>query len=168
MIVISDTTPILSLLKAEQLDLLEKLFDTVTVPETVYEELTTNPIFESEKAVIADCPFIIVGKVCNQESVKLLRNTAGLDAGESEALVLYEERNADLLFIDERKGRGIARKMSVKHVGTMGILMMAYDKDIISASEVKHCLEVLLDKDIRLSKNLCNKVLNYVGLDNMF
>ena len=58
--------------------------------------------------------------------------------------------------------------MSVKHVGTMGILMMAYDKDIISAFEVKHCLEVLQDKDIRLSKNLCNKVLNYVGLDNMF
>ena len=168
MIVISDTTPVFSLLKAEQLVLLEKLFDTVTVPQTLYEELTSNPVFEKEKAVIANCPFITVKKVCNQESVKLLRNIAGLDAGESEALILYGEKNADLLLIDEHKGRGIARKMSVKHVGTMGILMMAYDKDIISASEVKHCLEVLLDKDIRLSKNLCNKVLNYVGLDNMF
>lgn len=168
MIVISDTTPILSLLKAEQLDLLEKLFGNVIIPKTVYEELTSNPVFESEKVVIANCPFITVEKVCNQDSVKLLRNIAGLDAGESEALVLYEEKNADILLIDEHKGRGVARKMSVKYVGTMGILMMAYDKDIISASEIKHCLEVLLDKDIRLSRNLCNKVLNYVGLDSVF
>ena len=168
MIVISDTTPILSLLKAEQLDLLQKLFDTVIVPEKVYEELTTNLIFESEKSVIVNCPFIVVEKVCNKVSVKLLRNITGLDAGESEALVLYEEKDADILLIDEHKGRGVARKMSVKYVGTMGILMMAYDKDIISASEIKHCLEVLLDKNIRLSRNLCNKVLNYVGLDSVF
>ena len=117
MIVISDTTPILSLLKAEQLDLLEKLFGNVIIPKTVYEELTRNPIFESEKVVIANSPFITVEKVCNQESVKLLRNIAGLDAGESEALVLYEEKNADILLIDEHKGRGVARKMSVKYVG---------------------------------------------------
>ena len=168
MIVISDTPPILSLLKAEQLDLLERLFDTVIVSETVYEELTTNPIFENEKAVIVNCSFIVIERVCNQESVKLLRNIAGLDAGESETLILYEERNADLLLIDEHKGRSVARKMSVKHVGTMGILMMAYDKYFISASEIKHCLEVLMDKDIRLSKELYNKVLNYVGLDKMF
>lgn len=168
MIVISDTTPILSLLKAEQLVLLQKLFDTVIVPEKVYEELTTNQFFESEKSIIVNCPFIVVEKVCNQESVKLLRNITGLDAGESEALILYEEKKADLLFIDEHKGRGVAKKMSVKHVGTMGILMMAYDKEIMSAPEVRHCLEVLMAQDIRLSKNLCNKVLNYVGLDNMF
>lgn len=167
MIVISDTTPILSLLKAEQLDLLQKLFDKVVIPEKVYEELTTNLIFESEKSAIVNCPFIIVEKVCNQESVKLLRNITGLDAGESEALILYEEKNADLLFIDEHKGRSIARKMSVKHIGTMGILMMAYDQKIMSALEVRHCLEMLLDQDIRLSKTLCNKVLNYVGLDSM-
>lgn len=92
MIVISDTTPILSLLKAEQLDLLEKLFGNVIVPKTVYEELTSNPVSDSEKVVIANCPFITVEKVCNQEYVKLLRNIAGLDAGESEALILYEEK----------------------------------------------------------------------------
>lgn len=48
--------------------------------------------------------------------------------------------------------------------GTMGIFMMAYDKGILTAVEVSDCLELLLDKDIRLNRNLCNKVLHYVGL----
>ena len=38
MIVISDTTPIISLLKAEQLEVLEALFGEVFIPEAVYEE----------------------------------------------------------------------------------------------------------------------------------
>lgn len=168
MIVISDTTPILSLLKSNQLVLLKKLYGSVIVPEAVYNELTTNPVFENEKTEISGCPFIRVEEVHNQEAVLLLRNVTGLDAGESEALILYGEQKADILLIDEHKGRGVAKKMSVEHIGTMGIFMTAYDKQILTALEVSHCLEALLDKDIRLSKNLCNKVLEYVGLDKKF
>ncbi len=42
MIVISDTTPILSLLKAQKLDLLQKLYKNVIIPKAVYSELTAN------------------------------------------------------------------------------------------------------------------------------
>jgi predicted nucleic acid-binding protein len=89
MIVISDTTPILSLLKCSQLGLLKELYGSVIVPEAVYNELTMNPVFENEKTEILECPFIKVEKVCNQEAVLILRNVTGLDAGESEALILY-------------------------------------------------------------------------------
>lgn len=168
MIVISDTTPILSLLKVNKLDLLKILFGSVIVPQAVCEELTTNPVFKDEKSVILNCQFILVEKVQNQEAVQQLCNITGLDAGESEALVLYGEKKADLLLIDEHKGRRVAKEMSVEHVGTMGIFMMAYDKNHITAMEVEHCLEMLMDKDIRLSRNLCNKVLDYVGLEKKF
>ncbi len=40
MIVVSDTTPIISLLKAGQLELLEKLYGNVLIPRAVYRELT--------------------------------------------------------------------------------------------------------------------------------
>ncbi len=43
MLVISDTTPILSLIKAGRLDLLEKTFGRVLIPDAVYAELTRNP-----------------------------------------------------------------------------------------------------------------------------
>ena len=45
MIIISDTTPIISLIKINRIDLLEQLFQEVFIPEAVYNELTTNSIF---------------------------------------------------------------------------------------------------------------------------
>ena len=38
MIVVSDTTPLISLLKIERLDLLKKLFENVLIPQAVYED----------------------------------------------------------------------------------------------------------------------------------
>lgn len=166
MIVISDTTPILSLLKAGRLELLEKLYQTVVIPEAVYYELTSNSDYEAEKEEIENCTFLSVEKVHNVESVRILRDVTGLDAGESESLVLYGEKKADLLLIDEHKGRSVAKKMSIEHVGTVGVLMIAFDEGIVTAEEIREILETLLACDIRLSRKLCNKVLDYVGLDN--
>ena len=43
MIVISDTTPIISLIKIDKLFLLQKLFGKVIIPQAVYDELVSNP-----------------------------------------------------------------------------------------------------------------------------
>ena len=48
MIVVSDTTPIISLLKANQLDLLQKIFQKVYIPYAVYQELVQNMAFQAE------------------------------------------------------------------------------------------------------------------------
>ena len=48
MIVVSDTTPIISFLKINRLDILEKLFGEVLLPEAVYDELTSNQVFLDE------------------------------------------------------------------------------------------------------------------------
>ncbi|MBO7061352.1 MAG: hypothetical protein J6W54_09725 [Fibrobacter sp.] len=45
MIVVSDATPIISFLKINRLDILNKLFGEVLLPEAVYEELTSNSAF---------------------------------------------------------------------------------------------------------------------------
>ncbi len=48
MIVVSDTTPIISLMKAGQLELLQNLFDVVYIPEAVYFELVENEAYMEE------------------------------------------------------------------------------------------------------------------------
>jgi predicted nucleic acid-binding protein len=48
MIVISDTTPLISLLKINRIDLLEKLFGDVLIPQAVFEELTIDDRFRLE------------------------------------------------------------------------------------------------------------------------
>ena len=48
MIVVSDTTPLTSLLKAERPDILETLFREVRIPSAVFDELTMNPRYTTE------------------------------------------------------------------------------------------------------------------------
>ena len=48
MIVVSDTTPLISLLKIDRIGLLEKLFGQVLIPQAVFDELTTDERCELE------------------------------------------------------------------------------------------------------------------------
>lgn len=56
----------------------------------------------------------------------------------------------------------------MEYIGTLGVLMLAYDKKIVMVREVEQCLDIFLDNEIRLSLNLCNRVLRYVGLKDKF
>ena len=162
MIVIADTTPIITLMKLQRLDLLEKLFDTVIVPHAVYEELISNTNYPDEKQMIVECPFLKRLEVSDRQSIKILREVVGLDAGESEAIALAEEKNAALLIIDERKGRRVAKQMELKIIGTIGILLQAFDCEILSKTEILSYAEKLKNSKIRISDTLFELVLAHV------
>ena len=53
MIVVSDTGPLISLMKAGQLMLLQRLYQEILIPEAVYQELTSNWRYESESTCAA-------------------------------------------------------------------------------------------------------------------
>lgn len=161
MIIISDTTPIITLLKIERLDLLEKLFGAVVIPNAVYKELTSNTKYLSEAQIIGGCPYLKRHEVSDWGSIKKMREV-GLDAGESEAIALAEERGADLLIIDERKGRNVAKKMGLKITGTIGILIQAFDCKLLSRQEIFDCLETLKISEIRISETLLLAVIEHV------
>ena len=163
MIVIADTTPIITLLKLERLELLEKIFGQVIIPNAVYEELTANQKYLSEAKAIGDCSFLKRGEVSDRQAIKILREVVGLDAGESEAIALADEQGADLLIIDERKGRRAAKQMGLKITGTIGILIQAFDSKILSRQEIFSCLEILRSGDIRISDALFETVLEHVN-----
>ncbi len=168
MIVISDTTPILSLLKAGHLELLEKLYGNVLIPNAVYHELTENPVYIEEARIIKAIKFLSLKEAENKKSVNVLRSVTGLDSGESEALIMYDEQKADLLLIDERKGRSVAKQLKVRYIGTAGILMLAYDKGYIGQPDVKICLDTMINNNIRLDKKICNTVMAHVGLEEVY
>lgn len=143
MIVISDTTPIISLLKINRLDLLEKSFGEVLIPNAVYEELTADKRFIEEAKTVKNAPYIKSVSVANSEAVRILRMATGLDQGESEAIVLADERKADILLMDEAKGRAISGKMGITVMGTIGILISAYEDNLITSEEGRRCIDDL-------------------------
>lgn len=161
MIVVSDTTPLISLLKVGRLNLLEKLFETVHIPQGVFDELGAKPEFADEAEQIHTCPFIHIHEV-NAQAVNLLRKVTKLDLGESEAIVLADTLNADLTLLDDGNARRVAQLEGMIITGTIGILGKAYRVGLIDSSEIKRCVEILRASGRYYSENLLASLLEMV------
>ena len=70
--------------------------------------------------------------------------------------------------MDERKGRSVAKQLNIMFMGTVGILMLAFDKNLLQAEEVNLCLDSMITNGIRLDKKICNMVMSHVGLDTRY
>lgn len=160
MIVVSDTTPLISLLKIGRLDLLKKLFREIIIPNAVFYELTADRRFKLESEQIKFKDFIKVKSVKNSESVDIFKGETGLDRGESEAIILADELKADLLLMDEAKGRNISIKMGHKIIGTIGIFLAAYEEKELTAEEVKDCIDGLQRSGRHIGQQYYRMLLN--------
>ena len=73
MIVVSDTTPLISLLKINRLELLEKLYGFVYIPRAVFDELTVNTKYQAEADEISNAKFIECKDITNIQALKILQ-----------------------------------------------------------------------------------------------
>ena len=160
MIVVSDTTPLIALMKASQLELLQKMFGKILLPQAVFDELTSNAKFQEEARLIENCGFLQIVASPDAKTVDILRRATGLDLGESEAIVYAESSKADILLMDERKGRRIATAMGLPIMGSIGVLMEAHTSGLLTSAEFRTSIEKMQDAGIRLSERLLQVVLD--------
>lgn len=162
MIVVSDTTPLLTLFKIGQIDVLNKLYNSVHIPFAVFEELTRNTEYPEEAEYFRNCPFLEIHSDFSADRVSLLQRATGLDLGESEAIILADERQPSFLLIDESKGRVVAEKMKLTITGSIGILFAAYQKKLLTADEIDQSVTMLRDMNRFISEKLFNLLLSLV------
>ncbi|MDM8521246.1 DUF3368 domain-containing protein [Anaerolineales bacterium HSG6] len=141
-----------------QLALIPALFDELHIPQAVYDEIFYKP--DAIGTVeLASTDWLIVRPVTNVLSVNLLQDQ--LDAGESEAIVLATELQADLLLIDERRGRRKAIQYGLDITGTLGILIRARQLQLIGPLRpMLHKLRLL---PFFISESLYQQTLRHVG-----
>ncbi len=161
MIVISDTSPITNLAAVELLGLLHILYDRVVIPQAVYDEMTTLGYEVSGTVAVQTLDWIETQSVSDRLKVADLQ--LQLDLGEAEAIVLALELDADLLLIDERRGRKVALEQGVTKIsGLLGILQEAKAKGLISA--IKPILDRLItENNFRISDRLYYAVVKSAG-----
>jgi predicted nucleic acid-binding protein len=157
MIIVCDSSPLFALAICDKLRLLEQMYDTVLIPEAVYNEVSVSGKPNADK--IQEWAHNKVAQVKDNDFIQTLAEI--LDSGEAEAIALYKAKDADYLLIDERKGRKIAESYNIKIIGTLGLLLLAKQKGLLES--VKPYLELLQQSTIRIAPELYQTTLQRAG-----
>ena len=139
MIVVSDASPLINLARIGRLDLLRLLYETLLIPEAVWQEVVINGAGQPGSAEVRAADWIHKEAIANGPLVRALRQTLG--AGEAEAIVLALEADAALLLMDERLGRVAAERQGIRCMGLVGVGLEAKHGGLITS--VKSFLDAL-------------------------
>jgi len=81
-----------------------------------------------------------------------------LDSGEASAIALGLEKKDCLILIDEKKGRYKAKELGLNIMGTLGALIKAKEKRIITSLKAE--IEILQRVGFRMSDDLIFDILD--------
>lgn len=160
MVIVSNTSPLIGLGAIGRLNLLQNIYGEIIIPQAVYDEVTALGSSDASAVAVQTFPWIKTIQTTNLALVAELQKK--LDLGESEAIALAIELSADLLVIDDESGRKIARNLSIKLIGAIGILIQAKRLGLIP--DVKSLMDDLINQaGYWIDKQLYNYVLQQVG-----
>jgi predicted nucleic acid-binding protein len=157
MVVVADTSPLNYLLQIGCESVLPALYKRIVVPSAVLAELS-HP----------DTPLVISGWLLNLPTWIEVRRIssppdptlAALDPGEREAIQVAQEQRAELLLIDERRGRMEAQRRGLVTTGTLGVLLAAGQRRLIDAGATYH--QLLTTTNFRCTPELESRFLRRV------
>ena len=155
MLLIADTSPLISLLVIDQLNLLDQLFEEYYLPKAVWDELNSH----NELTDYADQLSSLSLRVKEINTVYV--PMPGIDVGETEAIILCKELQADVLLVDDKKAREVAELLGISCTGTLAVLLRAHGKGLIN--ELRPLFMTLIRENRYYSKILLNQLLEKVG-----
>lgn len=155
--VVSNTTPLIALSKISKIELLKLIYHEIIIPVGVVEEYERG----KSKEFYGDISKFDWIKVKKVEDEKTFEYLLDLDKGEAESIVLAKNIKADLLIIDELRGREFATLKGLTITGTVGVLLKAQEKQLIQTA-LPFVYE-LKEKGIWINDNLIQYVREIEG-----
>jgi len=156
-LVVSDTSPLLNLALIDRLDLLRTQFADVTVPRRVWDELAEGEEGLEPLRELRDDSFLSIVEV--ERSNLFVEIFHELDLGETAAICYAVEHDADLVLLDERDGRRVARRHDLEVTGVIGILLRGAKTDEV---DLEHELDALREVGFWISDDLYSRALSEV------
>ncbi len=159
--IVSNSSPLITLAEAGQLGLLPGLYGEVVIPPAVRSEVLAGGVgLLSGSEEVATAAWLRVETPRDAELVEELRRDLG--AGEAEAIAVAIELSADTVLLDERRARRIAVRRGLGVTGVLGVLLEAKATGLLE--HVKPVLDALLAQGrYRISDELYRETLRLTG-----
>jgi len=152
MLVIADTSPLIGLVKIGHVDVLPRLYGSVVIPPEVADELASTKRPREVQAFIASTPGWL--SVRSPTKIEVIE---GIDRGESAAISLARELKADLLLIDESKGREAAIARHIRTARTAAVLFDAANAGVLP--DLKAVFDKLRATNFRVPHEVLDELL---------
>lgn len=159
-VIVSDTTSLIVLEGLEALDLVCKVFESVLIPQAVFNELAAGSLNIAQKLQASACIELVQLNASEQLNNLLLI----LDQGEAEAITLALEKQLPIL-IDERKGRLIAQQKGLVVTGFLGLLLLAIQRNALTKPEAQQLLDQAINNGFHVSTKLYQQVITILSLN---
>lgn len=132
MIVLADSSPLITLAEIDCLELLPGLYESITITSEVYREVAVAGRGLAGAAQISSASWIQVRAALTQDVAERVQTQSNLGAGELSTIVLAAEMNADLTLIDDSQARRMAEAKGVVVFGSVGVLETAFRRGFLS------------------------------------
>lgn len=126
--VVVNSTPIIVLCGIDQLDILYRMYHEIFIPAAVYQEVTAVKDSACIQ-IMTQKNWIHVEEIQDITEKKMYK--AKLHAGEVEVMILAQEKQADLVILDDNAAKKTAKYLGLTVTGTLGVLLKAKQKGII-------------------------------------
>ena len=165
MIVVSDSSPLITLARISRLDLLRSLYERILIPTEVHHEVTVagGDLPGGREVRMAD--WIQVVRERSPVAKSLERACEGLGGGERGSILLAKALPADLVLLDEWKARRVAQSAGLTVVGCLGVLELGARKGLVS--DLRSSYLDLLRQGIRFDLRLLQESLARFGLPKL-
>lgn len=146
-VVIADTSCFILLDNIDEIQILKKVFSTITTTETIAAEFGKS------------LPeWVNILSVQNKSYQSLLE--LEVDPGEASAIALAVENNA-LLIIDDLKARKLAERLYLNYTGTLGVFLKA--KELKIYPSIKPVLNKIQLTSFRFSQKVFEEIIRIAG-----
>ena len=165
MIVVSNSSPLISLARIGRLNILASLYERILVPTEVHYEVTEAGRGLPGAEEIRNAGWIQVAPQRLPADRSLERACQDLGAGERSVLLLAQALPSDLVLLDEWKARRVAKAAGFSIMGCLGVLEAATRKGFIS--DLRQAYIELLQQGIRFEIGLLQDSLMRFGLPKL-
>lgn len=141
-----DASVLISLAKTGRLGLLKAVLGAIAMPMGVNEEvvdegmrISAPDVIQVQRALDEGWLRIVRLTTGERELKQRLIDTTGLDVGEAEALAVAKLRG-EVLLVDEKEARTVARAIGVTPLGTAGVLLAAFRLGELDIEQLEQAL----------------------------